>query len=55
MLIRNILSNTKRGKAMSREHPLEYGNNIVDSSRFIMLFKKKQIKTLNAMMTVLLI
>ena len=41
MLIQNILSNTKPEKAMCREHPLEYGNKIINSSRFILLFKNE--------------
>ena len=40
---------------MCRGHPLEYGNKIIDSSRFIILFKKKRIETLNAMKMVLVI
>ena len=55
MLIWNILSNTKPGKAMCQEHPLEYGGNFINSSRFTMLFKKKQIETSNAMKMVLVI
>ena len=41
MLIWNILSNTKLEKAMCWEHPLEYGNKIIDTSQFIMLFKNE--------------
>ena len=55
MLIPNVLSNTKSVKATCREHPLEYGNKIIDSPRFTMLFKKKQTETLNAMKMVLVI
>ena len=40
MLIPNILHDTKPAKPMCWEHPLEYGNRIIYSSRFIMLFKK---------------
>ena len=41
MLIWNILSNTKLEKAVCWEHPLEYGNKIIDTSQFIMLFKNE--------------
>ena len=44
MLIWNILSNTKLEKAMCWEHPLEYGNKIIDTSQFIMLFKNETSK-----------
>ena len=60
MLIPNILSNAILAKALCWVHRIkkpelssEYGNKIIDSSRFVILFKKKNIKTLNAMKMVL--